>query len=247
MLPLGHTFVSLPSSRPKCCCCCLLQNPWIWPIWDWTVQSPPRLETAGSSVRYCTQCFWQRIWKRDSHTPLAETLAVSDNQLSGTLPTEFGQLQHMGAFFCVPQKRVLNHPSHMSLFLFSSEYLYIIKTQVNGPIPEEFGQMGASIHLRLQKNQLTGTVPNILARLSDLGKDTFVVWTRTQDMLNQPCYRNVGCFWQQSQGFHAIGTLYQGTNQLYQETLLGLHRWCVGVQGTRLLYRLRPVKKEEKQ
>eukprot|EP00984_Skeletonema_dohrnii_P031029 scaffold23040_cov73-Skeletonema_dohrnii-CCMP3373.AAC.1 len=66
-----------------------------------------------------------------------------ENQLSGSIPTELGELD-------------------------SLEYLGLFRNQLTGGIPTELGELGSLEYLGLFRNQLTGGIPTELGELGSL-------------------------------------------------------------------------------
>ena len=77
-----------------------------------------------------------------SNVPLLSAFSAEDNQLTGTIPPMFGSTK-----------------------LF---YLWLSGNNVEGPIPEEMGEMTNLQYLYLDNNQLTGTIPSSFAKLTEL-------------------------------------------------------------------------------
>ncbi|MCY4505949.1 MAG: cadherin-like beta sandwich domain-containing protein [Acidobacteria bacterium] len=76
-------------------------------------------------------------------------LELGDNEMSGTLPAELGNLT-------------------------SLEYLWFNRNQLSGPIPAELGNLTSLEVLVLNRNRLVGTIPHQLANLSSL--ETLALW-----------------------------------------------------------------------
>ncbi len=72
-------------------------------------------------------------------------LALGDSELSGSIPTELGNL---------PNLRVLD----------------LAQNELTGPIPAELGSLYSIVELYLYDNQLTGSIPTELGNLSNLGE-----------------------------------------------------------------------------
>ena len=76
-------------------------------------------------------------------------LELGDNEMSGTIPAELGNLT-------------------------SLEYLWFNRNQLSGPIPAELGNLTSLEVLVLNRNRLVGTIPHQLANLSSL--ETLALW-----------------------------------------------------------------------
>ena len=96
-----------------------------------------------------------------------EWLYLNNNQLTGPIPRQFGQLTRL-------QRLLLNHnrltgpiPTELAR-LSQLERLYLDNNQLTGPIPAELAELSQLQRLHLQYNQLTGAIPSDLGRLSNL-------------------------------------------------------------------------------
>ncbi len=72
-----------------------------------------------------------------------EKLFISDNQLSGSIPSSLSNLMQLN-------------------------YLHLYNNQLSGSIPSELGSLSNLLELYLHGNQLSGTIPSELANLSNL-------------------------------------------------------------------------------
>ena len=84
---------------------------------------------------------WHGVTTNDSGRVTG--LSLRDNQLSGAVPTELGNLA-------------------------SLESLYLDQNQLGGAIPSELGNLASLTSLDLGENQLTGAIPTELGRLTNL-------------------------------------------------------------------------------
>ncbi|MEN8219751.1 MAG: Calx-beta domain-containing protein, partial [Pseudomonadota bacterium] len=89
-----------------------------------------------------TPCSWERVSCTSGHV---SELYLHSNQLTGTIPSELGNLSYL-------------------------EYLYLHSNQLTGTIPSELGNLSKLTRLYLSSNQLTGTIPSELGNLSKLTK-----------------------------------------------------------------------------
>ena len=70
-------------------------------------------------------------------------MRLNDNQLTGEIPSEIGNLTNSG-------------------------YLYLSNNQLTGEIPSEIGNLTNLTHLILSENQLTGEIPVEIGNLTNL-------------------------------------------------------------------------------
>jgi RHS repeat-associated protein len=93
-----------------------------------------------------TECDWFGVICFLPLSPEAHInyLDLSSNHLSGTIPTELGQLNQL-------------------------QHLYLFSNQLIGTIPAELGQLSQLNQIILGNNQLSGTIPAELGQLSQLG------------------------------------------------------------------------------
>ena len=71
------------------------------------------------------------------------TVGLNDNQLTGSIPPEIGNLTHL-------------------------DWLFLDDNQLNGEIPPEIGNLTHLSYLRLDNNQLTGSIPPEIGNLTNL-------------------------------------------------------------------------------
>jgi Leucine-rich repeat (LRR) protein len=118
-------------------------------------------------------------------------LWLDDNQLSGTIPSELGNLSNLWSLYLDHNQLNGPIPSELGslsnlrdLILGSNQFsgpipaelgnlsnlqrLFLDQNQLNGPIPAELGNLSNLQYLILSSNQLSGPIPSELANLSSL-------------------------------------------------------------------------------
>ncbi len=123
--------------------------------------------------------------------PRLEQLRLQGNRLSGTIPTELGNLStlkqlrlgnnmlsggipaELGSLSALTDLRLGDNRLSGSIppqlrTLTSLTMLHLQNNQLTGAIPAELGQLAALTSLSLHRNQLTGNIPTALGSLSNL-------------------------------------------------------------------------------
>jgi len=96
-------------------------------------------------------------------------LALSHNQLTGNVPREIGGLSNLRWLDLSYNQLTDALPSEMGM-LTELEHLWLHENQFTGQIPSEFGHLINLVALGLKQNQLTGEIP------SDLGNLLWLKW-----------------------------------------------------------------------
>ena len=95
-------------------------------------------------------------------------LELRENQLSGPIPTELGNLTNLGELW-LGWNQQLSGPIPTELSnLANLTHLELSGNQLSGSIPAELGNLANLTHLDLEQNQLTGSIPMELGRLTKL-------------------------------------------------------------------------------
>ena len=102
----------------------------------------------------------------DSNGRVTE-LSLYDNQLSGTIPAELGNLSSLTGLNLGYNQLSGTIPSELGN-LSSLTGLYLYDNQLSGTIPSELGNLSSLTGLNLGSNQLSGTIPSELGNLSSL-------------------------------------------------------------------------------
>ncbi len=94
-------------------------------------------------------------------------LYLQHNNLTGTIPAEIGQLQHLRLLRLSDNQLSGPIPPEIGQ-LRSLERLIILRNQLSGEIPPETGQLGNLTVLMLSTNRLSGSIPSELGNLNSL-------------------------------------------------------------------------------
>ena len=105
-----------------------------------------------------------------SGSPLRVTsLALSDSQLTGTIPPELGNLNNLERLNLTRNQLTGDIPPELSL-LTNLQLLALGGNQLTGPIPTWLGSLAKLQELQLWGNQFTGAIPPELGNLPGLVK-----------------------------------------------------------------------------
>ena len=94
-------------------------------------------------------------------------MALDNNQLTGALPPELGQLANLTYLILYNNQLIGAIPSELGQ-LANLISLNLADNQLSGPIPIELGQLANLISLNLADNQLSGPIPAELGQLERL-------------------------------------------------------------------------------
>ena len=130
---------------------------------------------------------WTNIW--DLSQPLdtwygvtlnvdgcVNDLALSDNQLAGSIPIEIGSLHNLNSLWLFGNELSGNIPPNLGN-LINLTILSLHSNNLSGPIPPDISNLSKLIWLTLSNNELSGNIPEELGDLSNL--------TRIQFSMNQ--------------------------------------------------------------
>ena len=95
------------------------------------------------------------------------SLYLWNNQLSGTIPAELGNLNNLRLLYLYGNELSGTIPSSLGN-LTNLTYLYLYGNELSGTIPAELGNLANLTGLHLGSNQLTGTIPSSLGNLANL-------------------------------------------------------------------------------
>ena len=94
-------------------------------------------------------------------------LTISDNQLSGSIPPELGNLTNLGKLYLDSNQLTGSIPPELGN-LTNLSWLSLGRNQLIGSIPPELGNLTNLSWLSLERNQLIGSIPVELCNLTNL-------------------------------------------------------------------------------
>ena len=94
-------------------------------------------------------------------------LDLDDNNLTGSIPSEIGNLYNLTYLSFHTNQLSGNIPSEIGN-LYNLRYLYLWYNQLIGNIPSEIGYLNNLIDLRIQNNQLSGELPTEIGDITNL-------------------------------------------------------------------------------
>ena len=106
------------------------------------------------------------LWGDSYSIENTTTLSLQDNQLTGEIPPEIGNLTHLTDLYLQGNQLTGLSPEIGNLTNLSKLYLY--NNQLTGEIPPEIGNLTNLTGLLLYDNQLTGTIPTEIGNLTNL-------------------------------------------------------------------------------
>jgi Leucine-rich repeat (LRR) protein len=109
-------------------------------------------------------CSWYGVSCSGGHV---SGLDLSDNQLTGSIPTELGNLSNLTRLDLSGNQLTGSIPAELGN-LSNLEELWLFYNQLTGTIPTELGNLSNLETLILSSNQLTGSIPTELGNLSNL-------------------------------------------------------------------------------
>ena len=97
----------------------------------------------------------------------ATKLNLAKNQLTGTIPTQMGNLASLTVLNLANNQLTGSIPVQLSK-LVSLTHLYLFGNQLTGSIPVQMSNLASLTVLNLANNQLTGSIPVQLSKLASL-------------------------------------------------------------------------------
>lgn len=166
--------------KPKIATLLLLMSLWIWlPKANAAIPNSERealiaLYNATGGANWTnnsgwlgavgTECGWYRVSCTNDHV---SSLDLGVNQLSGSIPTQLGQLSQLQYLSLSNNQLSGAIPSELGQ-LSQLQTLYLSGNQLSGSIPIELGQLNQLQYLDLRENQLSGAIPAEFGQLSQL-------------------------------------------------------------------------------
>ena len=111
-----------------------------------------------------TEGTWHGVSVSGDHVT---NISLSSNQLSGSIPSELGNLGNLLGLMLYSNQLTGSIPSALGN-LSNLAVLSLYSNQLNGSIPPELGNLSNLKHLYLQSNNLSGSIPSALGNLSNL-------------------------------------------------------------------------------
>ena len=102
---------------------------------------------------------------RTDHEGRVTTLYLAENNLTGTIPTELGQMGRVHTLSLGDNELNGTIPPELGN-LTNLEFMHIYDTQLSGTVPPEFGNLSNLKSLVLRDNKLTGALPSELTNLT---------------------------------------------------------------------------------
>lgn len=101
-----------------------------------------------------------------------ESLDMSNNTLSGSIPSSLGKLKKAIKVISLSDNRLTGSiPPELSE-LFPLEKLLLFDNRLNGTVPFQLGFLGSMREFLIHNNEMSGTIPS---KLGQLGKDPYAV------------------------------------------------------------------------
>ncbi|MBV7333441.1 VCBS repeat-containing protein [Chloroflexi bacterium TSY] len=113
-----------------------------------------------------TPCRWHGVTCYAAHVT---ALSLSQNQLSGSIPPELGNLSHLQHLGLAINPMSGGIPPELGN-LSNLSSLALVNSQLSGSIPSELGNLSNLTILALDNNQLSGSIPSELGNLSNLSR-----------------------------------------------------------------------------
>lgn len=126
-----------------------------WQDWDFSRQTPPDAAVVNG---------WHGVSTQGDRVTFID---LNNNQLSGTLPSELGNLSELTALYLYNNQLTGSVPTTLGN-LTKLNHLALSSNQLEGDIPSELGNLSDLQFLYLNNNQLTGSLPSSLGNLNEL-------------------------------------------------------------------------------
>ena len=110
---------------------------------------------------------WYGVTTNSLDETVVEVLDLGNNNLSGTIPAELGNLTSLQNLHLYYNQLSGTIPAELGE-LPNLKYLYLYNNNLSRTIPAELGNLISLTHLSLENNQLSGTIPTELGELPNL-------------------------------------------------------------------------------
>ncbi|HRG08686.1 MAG TPA: hypothetical protein PLJ08_08910, partial [Cyclobacteriaceae bacterium] len=137
--------------------------------------------SSNPQAWYGVQWHYNRVWYLDlQNNNLSGTLPqelgnlielrsfrLNDNNIGGSIPPQLGNLKKLSVFFLHKNKLTGSIPETLGN-LTNVEMFYLMDNLLEGPIPPELGNLANAMGMGLSQNKLTGTIPASFGNLTRL-------------------------------------------------------------------------------
>ncbi len=113
-------------------------------------------------------------------------VTLSTNALSGTLPSELGNLTNLTSLKLYENQLSGTIPSELGN-LTNLDHLYLFSNQLSGSIPSELGDLTDLTDLRLNGNQLSSSIPFEMGNLTNLT----ILFLQSNDFTDIPDFSSI--------------------------------------------------------
>ncbi len=126
-----------------------------WRDWNFNSATPPDASIVNG---------WHGVTVTNNRVTM---LNLDSNQLTGSIPTELGNLSNLEFLWLNINQLTGSIPTELGN-LSNLESLWLYSNQLTGSIPTELGNLSNLVSLRLDSNRLTGSIPTELGNLFNL-------------------------------------------------------------------------------
>ena len=146
--------------------------------WGCEEEQPEEVDTTPTEVT-----LWGVVYSIEYTT----ILDLSNNQLTGEIPSEIGNLTNLTDLYLYSNQLSGSIPPEIGN-LTNLTKLYLNGNQLTGSIPPEIGSLTNLTELWLYNNQLTGIIPETICELTNLNwSPDFIDWDYSYIYNNQLC------------------------------------------------------------
>ncbi|GKV48978.1 hypothetical protein SLEP1_g55750 [Rubroshorea leprosula] len=137
--------------------------------WISRLSSLQQLDMSGVDLSHASLNLFQHLDLSDSIGQLSklESINLSGNQLSGSIPDSIGQLSKLESIYLSVNQLSGSIPNSIGQ-LSKLESINLVLNQLSGSIPESIGQLSKLESIDCFGNQLNGSIPDSIGQLSKL-------------------------------------------------------------------------------